>query len=104
MVIEGSHSNLCAVIDGAVVTYPRCNFILPGITRDVVLQLCGELGIPVREGPIYDHELFQVQELFLTGTTTDVMPVVRVDGQPIGDGRPGPVTRRLIEAYGRATR
>jgi D-alanine transaminase len=104
VVIEGSHSNLCAVTDGAVVTYPRCNYILPGITRDVVLQLCGELGIPVREGPILDHELFRVQELFLTGTTTEVMPVVRVDGQPIADGRPGPVTRRLIDAYRRATR
>ncbi len=104
VVIEGSHSNLAAVIDGTVVTYPRSNYILPGITRDSVLQLARHAGIPVREGPIYDHELFAVEELFLLGTTTEVMPVVRVDGHQIGDGRPGPVTRRLIELYRQATR
>ncbi len=105
VVIEGSHSNLAGVIDGAVVTYPRCNFILPGITRDTALQLARDAGIPVREGPIYDHELFTtVQELFLLGTTTEVMPVVRVDGHQIGSGRPGPVTRKLIELYRKATR
>ncbi|HEX9108359.1 MAG TPA: aminotransferase class IV, partial [Longimicrobiales bacterium] len=59
VVIEGSHSNFAAVVDGTLVTYPLCNFILPGITRATVLQLCGDLGVPVREGPIYDHELFQ---------------------------------------------
>lgn len=104
VVIEGSHSNLCAVVDGTVVTYPQCNYVLPGITREVVWELCGDLGIPAREGPIYDHQLFQVEELFLSGTTTEVMPVVRVDGRQIGDGRPGPVTRRLLEAYRRVTR
>ncbi len=104
VVIEGSHSNLAAVIDGAVVTYPRSNYILPGITRDTVLQLARDAGIPVREGPIYDQELFAVQELFLLGTTTEVMPVVRVDGHQIGSGRPGPITKRLIELYRKATR
>jgi len=104
VVIEGSHSNLAAVIDGTVVTYPRSNYILPGITREIVLQLARDAAIPVREGPIYDHELFRVQELFLLGTTTEVMPVVRVDGQPIANGRPGPVTKRLIELYRQATR
>ncbi len=104
VVIEGSHSNFAAVIDGTLVTYPRCNFILPGITRATVLELCMELGIPVHEGPVYDHELFQAQELMLLGTTTEVMPVVRVDGQPIGDGTPGPVTERLINAYRAASR
>ena len=99
VVIEGSHSNFAAVYDGTVVTYPLCNFILPGITRASVLGLARDLGIPVREGPVYDHELFGAAELFLLGTTTEVMPIVRVDGRAIGNGRPGPVTQRLIEAY-----
>ena len=104
VVIEGSHSNFAAVMDGTLVTYPRCNWILPGITRATVLQFCHDMGIPVREGPVYDHELFQAQELMLLGTTTEVMPVVRVDGRDIGDGTPGPVTCRLIDAYRAATR
>lgn len=104
VVIEGSHSNLLSVYDGAVVTYPRCNYILAGITRDIVLDLARELGIPVREGPIYDAQLFDAEELFLSGTTTEVMPIVRVDGRPIGNGRPGPVTLKLQAAYRAATR
>lgn len=99
VVLEGSHSNLVGVLDGAVVTYPKCNYILPGITRDRVLRLAADLDIPVREGPIYMDRLFEADELFLSGTTTEVMPITRVDGRPIGDGSPGPVTRRLREAY-----
>ncbi len=104
VVIEGSHSNLAAVYDGTVVTFPLSNYILPGITRACVVGLCRDLAVPVREGPIYDDRLFDAQELFLLGTTTEVMPVVRVDGRAIGAGRPGPVTRRLIEAYRELTR
>ncbi|HEX6938978.1 MAG TPA: D-amino acid aminotransferase [Longimicrobiales bacterium] len=99
IVLEGSHSNLLAVVDGAVVTYPKCNYILPGITRDRVLAIAAKLGIPVREGPIFADRLFDVDELFLSGTTTEVMPIARVDGRPIGNGKPGPVTLRLQEAY-----
>jgi len=99
VVIEGSLSNLLGVIDGTVVTYPACNYILPGITRAVTLELARALGIPVREGPIRLEELHRVEELFLSGTTTEVMPIARVDGRLIGDGRPGPITRRLREAF-----
>jgi D-alanine transaminase len=99
VLIEGSHSNLAGVIDDTVITYPVCNYILPGITRRFVLDLAGDLGIPVREGPILVDDLARVQELFLTGTTTEVMPITRLDGKPIGDGRPGPVARRLQQAY-----
>lgn len=99
VVLEGSHSNVLAVYDGAIVTYPKCNYILPGITRDRVLAIASRLGIPVREGPIHLERLFDAQELFLSGTTTEVMPITRVDGRPIGSGAPGSVTRRLQEAY-----
>lgn len=103
VVIEGSHSNLCAVLGGRVITYPSCNYILSGITRNFVLNLAHELAIPVRETGLLWEQLYQADELFLTGTTTDVMPIVRVDDRPIADGRPGPVTLRLLEALRRAT-
>jgi len=99
VLIEGSHSNLAAVIDDTVVTYPVCNYILPGITRRFVLDLAADLGISAREGAILMEDLPRVQELFLTGTTTEVMPITRLDGKPVGDGRPGPVGRRLQQAY-----
>ncbi len=101
IVLEGSHSNLFAVYDGELVTYPVSNFILAGITRAVVFELADELGIPAREGLIPEWRLFDADELFLSGTTTEVMPVVTVDGKPIGDGSPGPVATRLQEAFKR---
>lgn len=99
VVIEGSHSNLWGVYRGRLVTYPASNYILSGITRARVFELAAELGIDAAEGMIYQHRLHDLDELFLSGTTTEVMPVVRVDGREIVDGEPGPVTRRLIEAY-----
>lgn len=104
VLIEGSHANLLGVVDGVVVTYPECNYILPGITRALVLKLARELGIPVREAPIHIDSLSEVQELFLSGTTTEVMPITLLDGRPIGDGRPGPITRRLSSAFAELTR
>jgi D-alanine transaminase len=98
-VLEGSHSNLFGVYDGTLVTYPACNYILPGITRELVLGLADELGIPVRLGAIVSERLGDADELFLSGTTTEIMPVVRVDGRRVGEGRPGPVTRRLQRAF-----
>jgi D-alanine transaminase len=99
VLIEGSHSNLAGVIDGEIVTYPVCNYILPGITRRFVLDLARELGLPVREGAILVDEIDRVEELFLTGTTTEVMPITRLDGRPVGEGRPGPAVRKLQRAY-----
>ena len=99
VVIEGSHSNLWAVRRDRLLTYPASNYILPGITRAEVFELAAELGIEVEEGPIYEEELFDMDELFLSGTTTEIMPVVRVDGQEIVDGEPGPITRKLLAAF-----
>ena len=99
VLIEGSHSNLAAIIAGEIVTYPECNYILGGITRRFVLDLARESGIPVREAPIFLDRMDDVDELFLTGTTTEVMPITRLDGRPLGDGRPGAIARRLQLAY-----
>jgi D-alanine transaminase len=98
--IEGSHSNLFAVRrDGRLVTYPACNYILEGVTRNEVLRLAGALGVPVELAALPVAELRAAAEVFVTGTTTEVLPVTTVDGRPVGDGLPGPVTRRLREAY-----
>jgi D-alanine transaminase len=101
---EGTHTSLFGVLGGAVLTAPNSDDILPGITRGLILRLAAGAGIAVREHVLKHPDLERVTELFLTGTTSEVLPVVGVDGRPIGDGRPGPVTRRLQEAYARAVR
>src|SRR5918999_1135129 len=95
---EGTHSNLFAVLDGELRTHPTNNLILPGVTRDVVLELARERRIPYREQAVPEAKLRRADEIFFTGTTTDVLPVVRVDDFMIGSGRPGPVARALYEA------
>lgn len=95
--LEGTHSNFFGVFGDEVRTAPRSNYILAGITRRVVLELCREDGIKLREAPIYVHELEDADELFLTGTTTEVTPVVNLDGRDVGGGSPGPVALRLLE-------
>lgn len=99
--IEGSHSNLWGVIDGQAVTFKACGYILGGITRNLLLERAHEAGVTAREAPIRVDQLAEVQELFLSGTTTEIMPVVRLDETVIGDGKPGPVTRKLQQAYTR---
>jgi len=97
-VTEGTHTNLFAVLDDELRTHPTTELILPGVTRAVVLELAHELGIPVREEAITEEELGQCEELFLTGTTTDVMPVVSCDGRIVGAGVPGAIAMRLHDA------
>jgi D-alanine transaminase len=101
VVTEGSHTNVFGVIDGELRTYPRSNYILPGITRDVLLELAVEEGVNVREVPILQQEIGRLDELFISGTTTDVTPIVQLDGRPIGSGKPGRITRQLAAALDR---
>jgi D-alanine transaminase len=100
-ITEGSHTNCFGVIDGELRTYPASNYILGGVTRDVTIEVAHELGVPFADRPFHVHDLPRLQEFFLTGTTTDVMPVVAIDGQPVGGGTPGPVTRALYEGMAR---
>ena len=72
---------------------------LKGITRKVVMQLAKKLKLEVQERLITRHEIFNADECFLTGTAAEAIPVVKVDGRIIGDGRPGPITKRLIEEF-----
>ncbi|MBL8961107.1 MAG: aminotransferase class IV [Gemmatimonadetes bacterium] len=100
-ITEGSHTNCFGVIDGELRTYPASNYILGGVTRDVTIELAHELGIPFEARPFHVQDLPRLEEFFVTGTTTDVMPVVELDGKPVGNGRPGAITMRLYEAMAR---
>ncbi len=97
-VTEGSSSNVFAVRAGGLAT-PPLDGILEGVTRRVVLDLAGQLGLPAAETPLGPEDLFAADELFLTSTTREIVPLVRLDGRAIGSGRPGPVTRRLLAAF-----
>jgi D-alanine transaminase len=96
---EGAATNACVVLDGTLRTYPLSNYILPGITRAVVVELARELGLALREEPVTHEELRRSDEIFIVGTTTDVTGVTALDGRAVGVGAPGPVTRRLQEAF-----
>ena len=96
---EGASTNVFLVKGGAVVTPPLSAGILAGITREVVLELLPTLGIPFREQPLRLPDLLAADEVFITSTTREVLPVARVDDTTIGEGRPGPLTRRLMEAF-----
>jgi D-alanine transaminase len=99
MVTEGSHANVIGVLDGTIRTHPTNHLILPGITRAIVLDMAREDGIPVSEEPFGEADIGRLDELFLVGTTTDVMPIVRVNDQPIAGGAPGPITLRLLKRF-----
>ena len=94
---EGSSSNCFAVFGGELWTAPKSNYILGGITRDVLLELARADGIPVRETPVAGRRLASADEVLISSTTAEVLPVVELDGQPIGTGRPGPVWNRLYQ-------
>jgi len=98
VVREATSSNICIVADGTVITHPLTPQILPGITRMVVIDLCREVDIPVSERFFKTDALYGAEEAFLTGTVTEVLPIVTIDGHRIGDGQVGPVTTRLFEA------
>ena len=97
-VTEGSYTSFGAVFAGKVVTYPESHYILPGITRSAVLELCAKLNIPVERYPVQVAQLQDADECMLWGTTTQVMPIVQVDDMIVGNGAPGPITRQLQTA------
>lgn len=99
LVTEATHTSLLWVRNGQLEGTPEGPEILPGMTRQLVLRLTGKLEIPFAGTQVTLDELKRVDELILVGTTTEVVPVVRVDGDPIGTGRPGPITGRLHGAY-----
>jgi D-alanine transaminase len=98
-VTEATAGNVFAVINGKLSTPPQGPRILPGVTREKVLQAARTAGIETREEQITKADLFRAEEIFLTSTTAEIVPVIAVDGQKIGKGRPGPVTARVYEQF-----
>ncbi|MEI7853746.1 MAG: D-amino acid aminotransferase [Planctomycetota bacterium] len=98
-ITESAHSSLFGVLDGILYTSPSSDLILPGITRNHLLNLIAKDGIPIKEKSLHMEQLGKISELFITGTTSGVLPVIAVDKKNIGDGKPGPITRRIEKAY-----
>lgn len=98
MITEGAATNCFAVIDGVLRTAPLTNYILPGITRAVLMEIVAQLGIRCEERPVTLRELPHAEELFVCGTTTDVQAIVLLDEKPIASGVVGPVTAKLRDA------
>ena len=103
-VAECTADNIFIVRSGQVQTPQTSDGILEGVTRRVMLDLCRSGGISVVEKILQRHDLYVADECFLTGTGAEVIPVTKIDGRPIGTGKPGPITRKLIEAFHRRVR
>jgi branched-chain amino acid aminotransferase len=101
---ECSIANLFIVRGGVALTPPLEAGLLPGITREYLFELGPAAGIEVREATLRDADLYGADEAFLTGTTKEIVPITVADDRRIGDGRPGPVTRRLLDDFRRSTR
>jgi D-alanine transaminase len=95
VVTEGTHTSVLGVKNGTLLTHPLSSLILPSVTRELVLEIAHEQRVPVREEAFSEQELFALDELFVSGTTTDVTAIVEVDGRRIGTGKPGPVSKAL---------
>lgn len=98
-VAECTGDNLFLVRDGELLTPPLAAGALYGITRRVVMELAREAGYRVLEPNLTRYDLFNADECFLTGTGAEIVPVVKIDGRVIGNGRPGPITRKLVSRY-----
>lgn len=103
IVTEASASNLFIVKNETLLTHPQGPWILPGITRNVVIELSKTIGIPVREEQFTKDDLLSADELFLTGTLSEVAPYVEVDGIKIRSGEVGPLTRKIQETFRKET-
>ncbi len=103
-VAECTGDNIFIIKEGIVNTPPVDAGILEGITRNAVIKLAEESGITVNQQPFTRHDIFVADECFLTGSAAEVIPVVALDGRTIGDGIPGPVTRKLNEKFKKLTR
>jgi len=101
-VVEGAASNLFALLDGELITPPKSHEILPGITRDVILELAAAHNIPYQEDIIALEALNNASEIWVASSTREIVPVIELDGRQVGDGKPGPVWKHmddLLQAY-----
>ena len=101
---EATAANVFAVIDGEAVTPPLSNYLLPGCTREALLEIYAREGIACREAPVDAQQLAAADEIFLTSTNGELRPIVQLDGKPVGAGKVGPVFERTIALFDAATR
>ena len=99
MLSEGAASNIFVVKDGTVLAPQKNHLMLPGITYDVILEICGQHGIPCTVRDIAEAEVRAADELLMTSSTREVQPVVQLDGRSIGSGKPGPMAQRMAACY-----
>ncbi|WNS81045.1 D-amino-acid transaminase [Domibacillus sp. DTU_2020_1001157_1_SI_ALB_TIR_016] len=99
VVTEGSSSNLFLVKEGELITPPATKHILHGITRMAVIDIAAELGIPVKEETFAPEAVLKADEVFLTSTGIEIVPVTTADDQKIGSGKPGDITKKIYEAF-----
>ena len=102
-VAECTGDNVFIVKNGAIFTPPLSSGALAGITREVVFEIAAELGIAISEPDMTRYDIYTADECFLTGTAAEIIPAVRLDSREIGDGKPGPVTGRLIARFRQLT-
>jgi D-alanine transaminase len=95
VLLEGTHSNFMAVFGDTIVTAPTSNYILSGITRMAILELCAAQGFKLELKPIFAKDIALASEAFIVGTTVEVTPICHLDGNPVGSGEPGPIVRLL---------
>ncbi len=98
-VTEGAASNVFMVSDGMLVTPPKSDYLLPGITRDLILELAGRAGIAFREADFTPQELSGADEIWLTSSTREILPVAKLNGLPVGSGKPGALWLSMITLY-----
>lgn len=98
-VTEGAASNVFVVTQGAIKTPPKSPALLPGITRDLVLEILTANQFPVTEAPVSEAELLQAEEIWLTSSTREILPVTKLNHKPVGSGQAGPVWARVVELY-----
>ncbi|MGB2991149.1 MAG: D-amino-acid transaminase [Paenisporosarcina sp.] len=98
LITEGSSSNMYGIKDGVLYTHPVTNLILNGITRNVILECCKEIGLPVIEEPMSLTTLYSNEEFFMSSTTAEIMPIIVIDGKKIGNSLPGNWTKKLQTA------
>jgi len=97
--LEGSSTNLFIVRQELIITPPKSNLLLAGITRELVLELAREAGLPCSEQAVNAVELETADEIWISSSTREVLPVTRLNGTQVGDGRPGPLWRRMNALY-----
>ena len=100
-VAECTGDNIFTVFKGEIFTPPASQGALKGITRGAIVDIAKELGVPLREVEMSRYDFWTADECFLTGTAAEVVPVVKLDGREIGSGKPGPITKRVLESFHR---